>query len=84
LELKSDGMVMKWNPTLQRRRPIDMIGMDPRRIRLRPIRSMSMSATQVIRKFIIATVREVRVGLSNPKIVKIVAEKYIREFYKSN
>jgi hypothetical protein len=39
-----------------------------------------MSATQVIRKFVIATVREVRVGLSNPKMVKIVAEKYIREF----
>lgn len=59
-----------------------MIGMDQRRIRLRPIRSMSSRAAQVMRKFVTATEREVRVGLSKPRIVKMVAEKYIKEFYK--
>jgi hypothetical protein len=73
---------MKWNPKLQRRRPMDMIGMDQRRIRLRPIRSMSNRAAQVMRKFVSATEREVRVGLSKPRMVKMVAEKYIKEFYK--
>ena len=73
---------MKWNPKLQRRRPMDMIGMDQRRIRLRPIRSMSSRAAQVMRKFVTATEREVRVGLSKPRMVKMVAEKYIKEFYK--
>lgn len=59
-----------------------MIGMDQRRIRLRPTRSMSNRAAQVMRKFVSATEREVRVGLSKPRMVKMVAEKYIKEFYK--
>jgi intein-encoded DNA endonuclease-like protein len=75
---------MKWNPTLQSRRPIDMIGMDQRRIRLRPTRSIRRRAVQVMRKFVTATVREVKVGLSKPNMVKMVAEKYIKEFYKSS
>ena len=80
MELKSEGRRMKWNPTLQSKRPMDMIGMDQRRMRLRPMRSMRRRAAQVIRKLVTATVREVKVGLSNPRMVKMVAEKYIKEF----
>jgi len=79
-ELKSEGRAIKWNPTLQSKRPMDMIGIDQRRMRLRPMRSMRRRAAQVMKKLVTATVREVRVGLSNPRIVKIVAEKYINEF----
>ena len=61
-----------------------MIGIDQRRIRLLPTRSMRRRAAHVMRKFVTATVSDVKVGLSNPKMVKIVAEKYISEFYKSS
>jgi hypothetical protein len=68
------------NPRLQRRRPNAMIGIDQSRIRLLPTRSISSRATQVMTRFVMATERLVSVGLSNPRIVKMVAEKYINEF----
>ena len=58
-----------------------MIGIDQRRIRLLPTRSIRTRAAQVRKKFVIATESEVNVGLEKPRRVKIVAEKYIREFY---
>jgi len=61
-----------------------MSGIDHRRIRLLPIRSTKTSATSVNTKLVTATTRDVRVGIGNPSIVNIVAEKYIREFYVSN
>jgi len=76
------GRLMKKNPTALKRRPSDIIGNDPRRIRLLPTRSMRTRAAHVMMKLVTATVREVKVGLENPRIVKIVAEKYIREFYR--
>jgi hypothetical protein len=42
---------------------------------------MRIRATQVMRKLVDATVREVSVGLANPMRVNMVAEKYINEFY---
>jgi hypothetical protein len=79
-ELRSEGIAIKWNPTLQSKRPTDMIGMDQRRIRLLPIRSIRRRAAHVMMKLVTATVREVKVGLSKPSMVKMVAEKYIKEF----
>jgi len=32
-------------------------------------------------KFVVATEREVKVGLEKPIMVNMVAEKYMREFY---
>jgi hypothetical protein len=46
------------------------------------MRSINKRATQVRKKLVRATEREVRVGEANPRIVKMVAEKYIREFYR--
>ena len=80
-DVRPAGIVMKWNPTLQQRRPKAMTGVDQRRIRLLPTRSIRTRATQVIAKFVNATERDVIVGFPKPRIVKIVAEKYIREFY---
>ncbi len=57
-----------------------MIGIEYRRIRLLPTRSISTSAAQVIKKLVIATDMDVKVGLEKPRVVKIVAEKYIKEF----
>lgn len=71
---------MKWKPTAQRIRPIAITGMDQRRMRRLPTRSMSNKATQVRRKFVTATESDVSVGLWKPRMVKIVAEKYISEF----
>lgn len=79
-ELRSAGNVMNINPTAQNRRPTAIIGMDQRRIRLRPARSMRLNATQVMMKLVTATESAVNVGLEKPTMVKIVAEKYIREF----
>jgi len=79
-ELRSAGNRMKRKPTLQRRRPMAMIGMDHSSIRLLPTRSISSKAAQVIRKLVNATESDVSVGLEKPRIVKMVAEKYIREF----
>ncbi len=41
---------------------------------------MSTKAVQVMMKLVIATVMEVNVGLAKPISVKMVAEKYMREF----
>lgn len=71
---------MKWKPTEQKMRPTVIIGMERRRIRRRPMRSIRMRAAQVRMKFVRATEREVRVGEEKPRIVKMVAEKYISEF----
>jgi len=71
---------MKWNPALQNRRPIAIIGIDQSKIRRLPTRSMSTSAKQVMTKFVVATEREVNVGLEKPIMVNMVAEKYMREF----
>ena len=62
-------------------RPIAMTGIDQRRTRRLPTRSMSTKATQVKRKFVTATESDVNVGLRNPRMVKMVAEKYISEFW---
>jgi len=73
-------MWMKRNPRLQRERPAAMIGIEIRRIRRLPTRSMSTSARQVKTKLVSATDSAVIVGLAKCSNVNIVAEKYIREF----
>lgn len=80
MAFRSDGRVMKRKPRAQRRRPRTMMGREWRRILRRPMRSMRRRARQVMRRLVRATEREVRVGLEKPRRVKIVAEKYIREF----
>lgn len=72
---------MKWKPMEQRMRPRIIMGIEMRRMRRRPMRSMRMRAAQVRMKFVRATDKEVSVGEVKPRIVKMVAEKYIREFY---
>lgn len=67
-------------PPPQRRRPKAIIGMEYRRIRLRPTLSMRTRATHVMTKLVDATVSEVSVGLAKPIRVNMVAEKYMREF----
>ena len=57
-----------------------MTGMETRRMRRRPRRSMSRRERTVKAKFVTATEREVKVGEENPIREKMVAEKYIREF----
>lgn len=52
-----------------------------RRMRRRPIRSIRVNATRVLVKLVMAIEREVRVGEEKPIREKIVAEKYIREFF---
>ena len=79
-ELRSEGNVINRNPPLESRRPNAMTGIDQSRMRLLPTRSISRRAPQVMRKFVSATDSEVNVGLSKPRTVKIVAEKYMREF----
>lgn len=64
----------------QRSRPKIIIGIEMRRIRRRPMRSIRKRAAQVRTKFVRATERDVRVGEENPRMVKIVALKYIKEF----
>jgi len=57
-----------------------MTGMETRRMRRRPRRSMSRRERVVKAKFVMATERDVKVGEEKPISEKIVAEKYIREF----
>jgi hypothetical protein len=57
-----------------------MTGIETRRMRRRPRRSMSRRERIVKEKFVTATERDVRVGEENPIKEKMVAEKYIREF----
>jgi hypothetical protein len=66
----------------QRSKPPIMMGRVERRIRRRPIRSMRVSAMRVQRKLVMAMEREVNVGEENPMKEKIVAEKYMREFWR--
>jgi hypothetical protein len=58
-----------------------MTGMEKRRMRRRPMRSMEWKARRVKRKFVRAMEREVSVGLWKPTSRNMVAEKYIREFF---
>jgi hypothetical protein len=79
-EFVSLGRVMKWKATPQRRRAKIMTGMDERRIRRRPMRSISRRERTVKTKFVTATDSEARVGLEKPMRENRVAEKYMREF----
>ena len=79
-ELRSAGMRMNRKPTAQKRSPHAMIGIDQSSMRLLPTRSINTRAAHVMRKLVKATDSEVNVGLEKPSIVKIVAEKYMREF----
>ena len=74
------GLRMNWKEMDTNRRPRTMMGIEYKRIRRRPIRSMRTIATTVKIKFVMATAREVRVGDAKPRREKIVAEKYIKEF----
>lgn len=58
-----------------------MIGIDASSMRLLPMRSISSRAAHVMMKLVIATESDVKVGLEKPRRVKMVAEKYIKEFY---
>jgi hypothetical protein len=71
---------MKWKPMEQKMRPTVIMGMEMRRMRRRPIRSIRTRAAQVRTKFVRATERDVSVGEEKPRMVKMVAEKYISEF----
>lgn len=62
-------------------RPRIMMGMEARRMRRRPMRSMLWKAMRVKEKFVRAMEREVRVGEVKPRREKMVAEKYMREFW---
>jgi len=59
-----------------------MMGMERRRMRRRPRRSMAWKAMRVKAKFVRAMEREVRVGERKPTREKMVAEKYMREFWR--
>jgi hypothetical protein len=74
------GRGRKVNARAQRRRPRVMMGMERRRMRRRPMRSIAWKATTVKRKFVRAMEREVKVGERKPMREKMVAEKYMREF----
>jgi hypothetical protein len=52
-------------------------------MRRRPMRSMEWKATSVKAKFVQAMESEVRVGEVKPRRAKMVAEKYMREFWGS-
>jgi hypothetical protein len=65
----------------QERRPTTMKGMERRRMARRPTVSMAVKATRVKIKFVTAMEREVKTGEVKPTRAKIVAEKYIKEFY---
>ena len=59
------------------------MGIDQRSMRLLPTLSIKMRAAQVMIKLVVATDRDVNVGLEKPRMVKMVAEKYIKEFCSS-
>lgn len=65
----------------QARRESIMIGIESRRILRRPRRSIRIRESRVKRRFVIATESEVRVGVEKWRRSKIVAEKYMREFW---
>jgi hypothetical protein len=61
-------------------KPTIMKGIEYKRIRRRPMRSIRNKAIVVNMKFVAATLSAASVGMENPTMVNIVAEKYIREF----
>jgi hypothetical protein len=65
---------------LQRRRPRAMKGIVCSRMARRPRRSIQVKARRVKRKFVRAMAREVPIGERKPMRLKIVAEKYMRQF----
>jgi len=76
----SGASIGRWeNARAQRRRPIAMPGIDSKRIRRRPRRSMRLKATAVATIFVLAITMAVAVGFLNPTMENIVAEKYINE-----
>jgi hypothetical protein len=66
----------------QRRSAKIIIGRVYIKIRLRPRRSMRMKATRVKVKFVTAMERDVNVGEEKLRRENMVAEKYMREFYR--
>ena len=75
-----DGILMRLKAMAQRSRPTTMIGIEKRRIRRRPTRSMRRRAKIVKTKFVAAIESDGSVGAVKPTRAKIVAEKYIKEF----
>ena len=76
-----DGeIVTKVNATELSSRPIDMKGMENKRIRRRPMRSMALKAPSVKTKFVQAIRSAVPVGERNLASAKMEALKYIRVF----
>ena len=69
-----------WKEIATKRRPRIMTGTEDKRMRRRPMRSIRTIATKVKMKFVIAMLRDARVGEVKPRREKIVAEKYISEF----
>jgi hypothetical protein len=65
---------------LQRIRPRAMNGIVCSRMARRPSLSIQVKANRVKRKFVRAMVREVPIGERKPMRLKIVAEKYMRQF----
>ena len=69
------------NANAERRRPTVMPGIERRRIRRRPMRSMRVKARRVNRRFVEAMSMLVPVGFVKLRREKMVAEKYMSEFY---
>lgn len=67
----------KEKATAHSSKPMTMQGIEYRRIRRRPTWSMILKAMIVKTKFVIAIVRDVKVGDVKPTREKIVAEKYL-------
>lgn len=77
----ADGRWIALKPSPTSTRPTIINGIEYSRIRRRPTRSMSSRAPMVKMKLVVATVSDVSVGTENPSMVKMVAEKYINEFW---
>lgn len=80
VEVRSSGKNV--NATEQMARPSAMNGTERSRILRRPRRSMKWKAMRVKKKFVRAMERDVSVGEWKERREKMVAEKYIREFWK--
>ena len=57
-----------------------MMGIEKIRMRRRPTRSIRTTAMSVKMKLATATERETKVGEEKPRLAKMVAEKYMRQF----
>lgn len=85
LEVRCDWLGgMNMNATLHASRPRTMKGMVRRSILRRPTLSIRAKATRVKTKLVSAMDREVPMGDVKPTRLKIVAEKYINEFYSTS